>query len=1151
MLHACRRQFLIGLPVLNNHDKQPSRTFIYYFVPETKKRKKMERKSTFNRVLLTVGLSLCALNLQAQKNSFWQNAASEQGGALATAIAHSRTVSVNVSSLRTYLNTADILQAGKSIHAVTKTTDWAFPLPDGSSVAVKVVRNKTLSDVLAAQNPMIKTYTGYNAEGIPCMRLTVSPIGAAGFINTEKGQVYLAPVKGNPSLAVSFYTKDLKAISGTIQCGTEELEHLPSEGTGEKPLGFVDNQMRDYTISIAATGEYTTWAGSQANALATITTSINNVNAVYERDLAVHFTLNSPNSILFTVAGSDPYSSGGLSSTQLNQNQTAVDLAIGTANYDLSVVFNAGWSGGLAQLSSTCNATGKARSAAGLDPAVFSTGPSGPVFDMTVAHEVGHQFAATHSFSANTGGCNGNVTGTTAWEPGGGSTIMAYAGTCTGLAYQSNSDSYFHGGNLGQMSVFLLTGGGSSCATLSPLTDALPLLNKIAYSYTIPFNTPFKLRAPAADANADILTYCWEQLNPFGGTGTNALPSPTATSGPLFRSFPPTTEPTRYFPNLPEYAAGTATPYEVLPTVARTMNFLLTVRDNHTGAGATDTQNITVNVSTCGSFAITSHTTASAATGGSSTTLTWNTAAACVTCNNIDVLFSKDGGKTFPYTVLSGTPNDGSQSVTIPNVNTCDGRFMIACSDNIFYNINSGAISVTTSCLADGATISPATSISAPQGSASLNLTTMNPVYGSVITTPITGSITTANPSSSVAVFNNSAPCINFNGNIVRYTTYTITPSVTGSYIFNASGSTASLVYSLYNDEYLPAAPCQNMIACSGNYNGTAVTLNGSVTATLCAQKKYVLLISSFNGSIPALPASYTIAVSGPAGFVLYNNVPPPTGYNYVYNIINNATGNIVDIAAAPDLSNATNYPTGNYTIYGVSTNTTAVALDATYGGGSLAAFNTASNNGTICANISSNSRSVQISTPLPLDLTAFSAKLLSATVAGINWTVAKENNIAKYELQRSYNAMDFELITTVLPGVQDNTVAAYSYTDDKFNRSENQLFYRLKISEQEGQVKYSNIEKLLLDRTKDFSLQVSPNPIQYKEVYFNLTTPQSGAYSISIIDETGRVLYVKTQNFTTGINHCIIPAESLSKGIYYLKVQGSNGVLNARFVKL
>lgn len=1097
----------------------------------------------WNKLLLTTGLLVCTMNLWAQKSVFWESSKTEQGGTLAGSLKRSRTVQVNVNGLRDYLNLSDVMQAGKRIAATTKTQTWNFPLPDGTSKPVTVVRNNTLSDQLATQHPLIKTYTGYDADGKPCMRLTVSPVGVAGFINTDAGQVYLSPVQGNPAMAVSFYTNDLKAISGGVLCGTDEAD-IDAAQAGNKPLGFVDNQMRTYTISIAATGEYTIWAGSQANALARITTTINNVNAVYERDLAVHFTLNSPNSILFTDSLSDPYSSGSLSATQLNENQSAVDLAITSANYDLSVVFNAKWSGGLAQLNSTCNNSSKARSGAGLDPASFPSGPSGPVFDLTVAHEVGHQFSATHSFSANTGGCSGNVSGATAWEPGGGSTIMAYAGTCTGLAYQSNSDDYFHGGNLSQMSAFLLTGGGSSCATLTALSDALPVLNKIAYTYTIPRNTPFRLSAGATDANSDNLTYCWEQLNAFGGTGTGSLPSATATTGPLFRSFPPTTTQARYFPNLKEYVAGTGTPYEVLPNTTRTMNFLLTVRDNHTGAGGTDTQNVVINVSTCGAFAITSQTTATALTGGASTTLTWSTAS-CVTCANIDVLFSKDGGKTFPYTIVSGTPNDGTESITVPNMNTCDGRFMIACSDNIFYNVNTGAITVSTPCLAEGATITPVTTVSAPPGSASLNLT-MNSVYGSAVATPIAGSITSADPASTLAVLNNGAPCQNFNGNDVKYDVYNITPSITGSYTFNASGSTFGLVYNLYSDAYLPSAPCQNMITSSGNYTGS-VSLGSSITSTLCAQKKYVLVVTSFSSGTPALPAAYSIAVTGPAGFALYNNTPPPSGFNYVYAVVRNSTNNVVHILTSPDLSGAGTYTAGNYTIYGVSTSATAATLDATYAGGTFSAFNTAINNGTVCANLSTNSRLVTITTPLPTDLISFSAKLLSPSTAGTAWEVAQSSQARSFELQRSYNAADFEKVTTVSSTGATN----YNYTDAGFNRNEDHLFYRLKVTDQAGQYKYSNVVELNLDHSMDLTLKVSPNPVQIKDVQFDLNTPSDVAYTVSIIDATGRTLYSKEQSFVKGKNHSTINIEGLTKGVYYLKLYGKSGVLNTRFVKL
>jgi hypothetical protein len=1115
----------------------------YYLVAETKNQTDMSRTTTkWNRLLLTTALLVCTMNLWAQKSTFWENSKTEQGGTLATSLKRSRTIQVNVSGLRDYLNLSDVMQAGKRIAATTKTQTWNFPLPDGTSKTVAVVRNNTLSDQLAAQNPLIKTYTGYDMDGKACMRLTVSPVGVAGFIATDMGQVYLSPVKGNPAASVSYYTNDLKAISGGVLCGTDEAA-IETGATGAKPLGFVDNQMRTYVISIAATGEYTIWAGSQANALAQITTTINNVNAVYERDLAVHFTLNSPNSIIFTDSLADPYSSGNLSATQLNQNQTAIDAVIPSANYDLGVVFNAAWSGGLAQLSSTCT-TSKARSGAGLDPANFPSGPSGPVFDLTVAHEVGHQFSATHSFSANTGGCSGNVSGSTAWEPGGGSTIMAYAGTCSGLAYQSNSDDYFHGGNLSQMSVFLLTGGGSSCATITTLSDALPVLSKIAYTYTIPRNTPFRLSAGATDANSDILTYCWEQLNAFGGTGTNALPSATATSGPLFRSFPPTTTQTRYFPNLNEYAAGTSTPYEVLPNVTRTMNFLLTTRDNHSGGGGTDTQNVVINVSTCGAFAITSQTTATALTGGAATTLTWSTAS-CVTCANIDILFSKDGGHTFPYTIVSGTPNDGTESITVPNMNTCDGRFMIACSDNIFYNINSGALTVSTPCLAEGATVTPVTAVSAAAGSPSLNLA-MNSVYGSVVATPIAGSITSTDPASTVAVLNNGSPCQNFNGNLVKYDVYNITPSITGSYTFNASGSTFGLVYSLYSDAYLPSAPCQNMITSSGNFT-SGVSLGSSITSTLCAQKKYVLVVTSFSSSTPTLPATYSIAVTGPGGFALYNGTPPPTGYNYAYAVVRNSTNSVVHILTSPNLSNALTYTAGNYTIYGVSTSSTAAALDATYAGGLFSAFNTAINNGTVCANLSTNSRAVTITVPLPTDLVSFSAKLLSPATAGTTWEIAQSSQTRSFELERSYNAVDFERVTTV----SNSGATTYNYTDAAFNRNEEHLFYRLKVIDQAGQFKYSNVVALNLDHSLDLSLKVSPNPVQVKDVQFDLNTPSDVAYTVSIIDATGRVLYNKEQSFVKGRNHSTINIEGLTKGIYYLKLYGKNGVLNTRFVKL
>ena len=584
------------------------------------------------------------------------------------------------------------LPANFSKTADKPTLEIELPFPDGSSARFLIYSDPIMHPDLAKRFPDIQTFAGRGIDDpAATVRMDLSPHGFnAQILSGKNGTVYISPVAPRDNRHnISYFKKDSRRPDDW-RCLVEahDYEQHVKDLHDRESVGGC-GQRREYRLALACTGEYATFQGGTVGlVLAAMNTSMNRVNGVFERDCAIRMNIIANNDLLiFLDPLTDPYtnSDGG---TMLGENQATCDAIITSANYDIGHVFSTG-GGGIATFSAPCNNAQKAQGVTG------SGSPVGDAFDIDyVAHEMGHQFDGSHTFNEATAGSCGDVgqlTAGTAFEPGSGSTIMSYAGICGASDVQARSDDYFQAISLQQMVAYAGSGGGSTCGTLVAVANNQPTVNA-GGDFTIPADTPFQLTASGNDSDGNSLRYCWEQMD-------NQLishpPASTATGGPVFRSFSPAFSPTRFFPRLPVILDPTLpSPWEVLPSVARTMNFRVTVRDYVPGGGCTGEDDMAVTVVNTGRpFSISGiGLDETCLFADDHTTITWhvaNTTAPPINCANVDIWLSLDGGQHFTILLADDTPNDGLQQVAIPaTAITTQGRIMVMAADNIFFDIN-------------------------------------------------------------------------------------------------------------------------------------------------------------------------------------------------------------------------------------------------------------------------------------------------------------------------------------------------------------------------------------------------------------------------------------------------------------------------------
>ncbi|MEP6845600.1 MAG: reprolysin-like metallopeptidase, partial [Panacibacter sp.] len=599
----------------------------------------------------------------------------------------------------------------KTSSASTSSLVISVPNSKGQIERFRVVEAPSMEAGLAAAHPNIKSYSGQGVNNPGSrIRFDISPLGFhASIMSADRKTFYVSCVDKASKSYIVYEREILDAKKYNFDCLLDES--VNTEIQGKRFSGITDknantNTLRIYKLALNLTGEFSravladvapgtdtsTVALKKAIVLSLANSITTEANTYFENEMNLRLVLiNTETSIIYLDPATDPFSTWTTSfvtTTWNTETQTNCTNVIGTVNYDIGHMLtynteknngNAGCIGCVCKTPSGSIGKGRGWNMYGEYQGYYF------VVDYWT-HEMGHQFGGNHTFSHNYEGSGVQI------EPGSGTTIMAYAGITGATDVQSHSDPFFHSKTIQQITDYIQTGTGNTCGTTLALTNSLPTANG-GSDYTIPKSTPFTLTGSSTDADgADVPTYSWEQIDSYVSGGTsNTYPTATSTTGPMFRFFPPVTSLSRTFPRLQVILDSNNTgKWEVLPSVARSLNFRFIVRDNHNGMSANESDDVLVTVGSAGPFAVTAPNTAVSLTAGSSQTITWsvNSTNTATYATNVKLSMSIDGGQTFPYVLAASTPNDGTETITVPNVASGACRVKVEAVGNIFFDIS-------------------------------------------------------------------------------------------------------------------------------------------------------------------------------------------------------------------------------------------------------------------------------------------------------------------------------------------------------------------------------------------------------------------------------------------------------------------------------